>query len=197
MAGKYDVVTSDILDGLVDMMPGTTYTPKHAPSVTPIKKPSMAPVDVERILQELEERLEKPVPAKAKPNKSPFARLSGLKRPRLNLTMPGSMSNKARIEVANDLPDLPQPMLGEAQMIRQALYNKKAGSNHHSTELRLATHALNVTVLVIALPVGALMMAYSIVRGENIHASARMLAIVGMFAGLQVTPVGAQIMSMI
>ena len=50
--------------------------------------------------------------------------------------------------------------------------------------LRLAAHVIDATLMVVALPVGAAMMIYSLSRGPDLHTSARALAISGTGLGL-------------
>ena len=52
---------------------------------------------------------------------------------------------------------------------------------HHSA--RLAAHSLDATLLVVALPVGAAMMTYSLVRGGDLRTSGRMMALCGIGIG--------------
>jgi hypothetical protein len=83
---------------------------------------------------------------------------------------------------ANDAPDAD---VAEAARMRAALYTTPQETP--STALRLAAHAINATMVAIALPVGAAAMTYSFMRGENVNASARMLAVLGIAIGLKDT----------
>lgn len=49
-----------------------------------------------------------------------------------------------------------------------------------STHLRLATHAITLTLVATALPVGAAMMTYNLLRGEDIRATAHMTTLTGL-----------------
>lgn len=195
------VVTSDIIDGLIELVHGKPPTPDPRDNaVTPLPD-RIAPVDYDRIMGEFEGRLQMQRQlSEAKNNthrasRPTWGRLARYRR-RARAT-PVVAPWQAGIDIANTLPDLPRPDLSEAQMIRMALYNSPTGVTGPSTELRLATHAMNATMMVFALPIGASMMTYSILRGENLHASARMLAIIGTLAGLQYSPFGVQILTMI
>lgn len=88
------------------------------------------------------------------------------------------------VSVANDVPDVPPPAISELASIRAALY---AGPEDiyepPSDALRLAAFTMDATVMVVALPLGAAMMTYSIGRGANLTASARMLALAGIGVG--------------
>ena len=50
--------------------------------------------------------------------------------------------------------------------------------------MRLAAHLIDATLMVVALPVGAAMMVYSLSRGANLNTSARALAISGLGIGV-------------
>ncbi len=108
-------------------------------------------------------------------------------------------TDQDQIDIANDTPHVPHPMLKEMKMLREALYAEEAAPRTQglSVQLRLACHAINATLIVIALPVGAAMMTYSVLRGENINTSARMLAIIGMAVGVQHSPIGQHIMTLV
>jgi hypothetical protein len=48
-----------------------------------------------------------------------------------------------------------------------------------SAPMRLAAHMIDATLMVVALPVGAAMMIYSLSRGANLNTSARAMAVSG------------------
>lgn len=70
--------------------------------------------------------------------------------------------------------------------VRDALYGEVLPGQVPETEcpsspqMRLAIHAMNCTLIAVALPVGAAMMAHSFRKGESLVASARALALTGM-----------------
>lgn len=82
--------------------------------------------------------------------------------------------------------------------VRDALYtvqdDKPAAP---SPQLRLASHALNCALIPVALPVGAALMTYSLLRGENLNLSARAAAITGTAVGFWQAGLGDQIAQMI
>ncbi len=53
-----------------------------------------------------------------------------------------------------------------------------------SPRLRLAAHLLDATLMVIALPIGAAMMVYSLSRGGDINKSSRVMALSGLCLGM-------------
>ncbi len=79
--------------------------------------------------------------------------------------------------------ELPRPR-HEARALRQAIYRRHELENPvaESLEIRLATQAANTSLLVAAPPVGAAVVALSLIRGENPRLTARVVALTG--AGL-------------
>ena len=51
-----------------------------------------------------------------------------------------------------------------------------------STQLRLATHAFNATLILIWVPLGAAALTYSLLRGEDMKLSSRLMVLTGLFA---------------
>ena len=100
-------------------------------------------------------------------------------------------------EVANDLPDLPMPKSAELARLRDALYPEDEAKAQaepeadYSTQMRLAAHALNATLIVVYAPLGAAVMTYSLLKGEDMRLSARMMALAGTFFALAHSPIGA------
>ena len=82
---------------------------------------------------------------------------------------------------ANDRPPTLHPQLDKVRRIRAALY----APTPHGTPviLRLAANAMNATLVAIATPVGAARVTCSLLRGEGLQASARLMAIVGLAVG--------------
>ena len=64
-------------------------------------------------------------------------------------------------------------------------------------QMRLAIHAMNATMIVVFLPLGAAAMAYSILRGEDMRLSGRLMVLTGTGLALSQSPVGQHVMSMI
>lgn len=72
------------------------------------------------------------------------------------------------------------PDMDRLRNIRSALYDPSEDDPpRDSIQLRLASHAMNCTLLAVNLPVGAAVMTYSLLRGENIGLSARAMALTG------------------
>jgi hypothetical protein len=101
--------------------------------------------------------------------------------------------------VANDLPDLPRRQANELQRVRAALYPavpEPVAVERPSTQMRLAVHAVNATLIVVALPVGAALLTYSLLRGEDMRLSARAVALTGAALGVLQSPLGQQVSAM-
>lgn len=72
------------------------------------------------------------------------------------------------------------PDLDQLRNVRSALYDAtEDDAPRDSIQLRLASHAMNCTLLAVNLPIGAAVMTYSLLRGENIGVSARAMALTG------------------
>ena len=65
-----------------------------------------------------------------------------------------------------------------------------------STPMRLTTHCLNAALIVVYPPLGAAMMAHSMVKGEDLELSARMVSVVGTFFAFAQTPFGHSVAAM-
>ena len=86
---------------------------------------------------------------------------------------------------ANSVPSLPLPQTTELSRVRAALYAQPEQSVEPSrTRMRLAAHTMDATMILVFLPVGAAMLTYSVLKGGNVNASARMMAITCTLVGL-------------
>lgn len=97
---------------------------------------------------------------------------------------------------ANDQPDLPLRHDACLDGVRKALYADAAVEQTYTTQMRLAVHCLNATLILVWAPMGAAMMTYSILRGENMRLSSRVMAVTGTFLALAQTPVGMTVAAM-
>ncbi len=75
--------------------------------------------------------------------------------------------------------------------LRAALYGD--GAPRATPQMRLAIHAMNATMMAVSLPVGAGLMTYGLLRGENLHLSARAVALIGAAIGILQSPVAPMI----
>ena len=102
-------------------------------------------------------------------------------------------------EAANDRPDLPWTRENELARVREALYRVEEATERPATsspQMRLAVHAMNATLIVVWAPLGAAVMTYSLLKGEDMKFSARMMVLTGLFATAFQSPMGQQMAAM-
>jgi hypothetical protein len=84
---------------------------------------------------------------------------------------------------ADALPAVPCSLQAQLHLVRDALYPVDdlpvTDDDTPSTALRLAVYAMNGTLLTIAPPVGVGLMAYSMIKGEDIRLTSRIIALSG------------------
>jgi len=98
---------------------------------------------------------------------------------------------------ANDRPDLPKPAESELSRVRAALYPApETVSTRETAQMRLAAQAMNATLIVVWMPLGVAAMTYSLLKGENIGFSARMVAMTGTLMAFSQTPFGQQVVAL-
>ncbi len=100
----------------------------------------------------------------------------------------------AGIRVANDMPQLPPPRNPELSRLRAALYPPEVpeASQQASPQMRLAAYSMNATLIVVALPIGAALMTYSVLRGDNMRMTSRAMVATGLATTLMNSPIGQQ-----
>lgn len=130
--------------------------------------------------------------------------------PQRLILVPLGMSERASVPefeaVANDRPDLPQEKSVELTRLRAALYpasepetavkSVEDGSVVYSTQMRLAAHCMNATLIVVWAPLGAAVMTYSLLKGEDMRLSSRLMAVAGTLFALAHSPVGETVAAM-
>lgn len=99
--------------------------------------------------------------------------------------------------VANDRPDLPLPRNPELARLRTALYPAKEPEVPHLTspQMRLAAYSMNATLIVVSLPIGAALMTYSVLRGDNMRLTSRALVATGFASSLMQSQFGQQMVA--
>ena len=104
------------------------------------------------------------------------------------------------VVIANDRPDLPRTRVGELARVRAALYavdpEAAAVAERPSNQLRLAAHAMNATLIMVWPPLGAAVMTYSLLKGEDMQLSARLMVLTGLFATAIQSSMGQQMVAM-
>ena len=99
----------------------------------------------------------------------------------------------------NDRPHLPIPRNPELARLRAALYPPEtapAVNAQASPQMRLAVHSMNATLIMVALPIGAARMTYSVLRGDNLRLTARTLVATGFASTLLHSPLGQQMVAL-
>ncbi len=97
---------------------------------------------------------------------------------------------------ANDSPDLPKPRDPDLARLRAALYPEVELPIPGSNQMRLAAYTMNATLVMVALPVGAAMMTYSLVRGGNMRQTSAALVATGLTSLLLHQPASLQILAL-
>ena len=98
---------------------------------------------------------------------------------------------------SNDRPDIPLPRDPELSRLRMALYPTEEEAPPPyliSPQMRLAAHTMNATLIMVALPVGAAMLTYSVLRGENMRLTSAALVATGIASQLLQGPVISALM---
>lgn len=106
-------------------------------------------------------------------------------------------------EIANDHPDLPRRRSGN-EAVRAALYPEGAPwdavvqpANENATPMRLAIHTMNATLILVSLPVGAAMMTYSLLRGEDLRRTSQVMVLTGLGVVFTQSAFGQSLLAMI
>ena len=102
-------------------------------------------------------------------------------------------------ESANDRPCQLYPENAELARLRDALYPEvgvKEPAAVYSTQMRLAAHCMNATLIVVYAPLGAAVMTYSLLRGEDMRLSSRMMAVAGTMFAVAHSPIGQTMAAM-
>lgn len=105
---------------------------------------------------------------------------------------PAEPAAETSLVAVNDQPHLPLPRNAELARLRTALYpeGEQVDVVVYSTQMRLAAHCMNATLIVVWAPLGAAVMTYSLLKGEDLQLSSRMMAVAGTFFALANSPVG-------
>lgn len=104
-------------------------------------------------------------------------------------------TSEATAAPSNDQPRIPRQRNLELERVRTALYPAPTPPPPHlvSPQLRLAAHTMNATLIMVALPVGAAMLTYSVLRGENMRLTTAALVATGFASTLLQSPFGQQL----
>jgi hypothetical protein len=176
------VIDSEVVDALLDNLP-------HLGTVLP---------DIDSVVAGLTEqeaaltarKSQPPAPPPTAQTTSAAARPTPKATPKTVATKAQRPSAKVAMRAANDQPMVPRPRDRELDRVRHALYPQDDRGLPYSTQMRLAVHCLNATLIVVWVPMGAALMTYSILKGENMRLSSRIMAVTGTLLALAHSPLG-------
>lgn len=77
------------------------------------------------------------------------------------------------------------------QRVRNALYDPSDVAPRPSNQIRLTTHAMNATLIMVSLPLGSALFTYNLLRGEDMQLSARAMALTGTVLAVMQSPFGS------
>lgn len=102
---------------------------------------------------------------------------------------------KARPPIAPPRPNDP-----ELFRVREALYPAEPEilppAKGETVPIRLAAHAMNITLIAVWMPLGISMVAYSLVKGEDVRLSGQMMVLAGLFSASLNSSIGQSLMQM-
>lgn len=159
-------VTADLVDNLFDRLPDFS-----APSAArPLTRRS-APAEAVRAFPEADGDMPVSFVEKAMAIKAAKAEraLSAMSRLSSAAIAPTTPANSQPTPARNSPQDL--------EHIRSALYPAEPESTGQNVRMRLAASTLDVTLMVVYLPMGAAMLTCSLLRGGDVHASGRVMAL--------------------
>ena len=95
---------------------------------------------------------------------------------------------------ANDMTPVALRYAPDLARTRSALYHDEEDTGEKmSTQMRLAVHCLNATLIMVWMPFGAAVMTYALLKGEDMRLSGRIMALTGTFLALAHTPLGQSV----
>lgn len=202
------LIASDTIDDLSDTLPrldraDRLYEERAAKAARPVEveEPVEAAPIAPNVVTEEVEQMAEPVSAtiiELPPQRSKAGRLPNVRRPRINVASAAQRAKApaAKAATANDRPDMPRLHDPELGRLREALYAPAqtmpdtTEEDRPSDQMRLAIHAMNATLIVVYAPLGVAVMTYTLLKGEDLKLSARLMLLVGSFAMMAQTPIG-------
>lgn len=194
-------VTPDTIDNLLDGLPNRSeiadlqdvirQQPAAEHDTAPQPQPTAAPA-AEPVFSPMAEPIAEPVAIAAAPPRRAI-RLT----PHHAATRP-----EAATPVANDIPDLPRLQQEDLRRMRLALYPEEAPDyaappDQGVLARRLAVHAMNTTLIMVSLPVGAALLTYSVLRGEDMRLTGRAIALTGAALVFMQSHFGQQVLGLV
>lgn len=200
------IVTAETIDDLIDALPELD---SFASETQPVAEAEMAdePAGHEAdipLVTLLQPAAEQPRP------QTKSGRLPNLRRTNANRANAGRANaakqaaggaEGSKATAANDRPQLPRWHDAELGRLRAALYEAGADAGLSdcatpSNQMRLAVHAMNATLIVIYAPLGAAVMTYALLKGEDMKLSSRLMMLTGSFALMAQTTIGQSVVAL-
>lgn len=169
-------VTADLIDDLFDRLPDFEVT----------TKPASAPVRSEttKVLRAFPESDD--LGAVSFAEKAQALKAAKTERARAKALAAKSAPD---MQLANTQPTPIRSTNPEMARLRAALYPQPdAAEASQNVKLRLAASTMDMTLMVVYLPAGAAMLTYSLLKGGNVNASARVMALTCSILGLSQLP---------
>ncbi len=163
-------VTADLVDDLFDRLPDF-----HGQAATiPLTRRS-PPAEALRAFPEVEDGMPVSFVEKALAIKAAKAERARAAMTRL------SAAPITPTAAANSQPDLPRRKTGakpaDLDQVRNALYPAEPETQGQNVRMRLAASTVDVTLMMVYLPMGAAMLTCSLLRGGDVTASSRVMAL--------------------
>lgn len=189
----------------LEATPAGMADPEAGPEVlTPERHPEtekgerrFGALPVRRLMDRLETEIPTTEPMRLPQMPVPFAESADTP---VSADGPSKMELDARADfqalIANDMPDLPAPDFDQLDRIRDALYPQAEDEDKPELVQRLTIYAANTTLMLVALPVGAALLTYNILGGEDAKITARAMALTGAALGMMHTGFGHALMQL-
>lgn len=177
-------VTADLIDDLFDRLPDFEITTK--PASAPVRSET---TKVLRAFPETDDLTAVSFAEKAQ----------ALKAAKTERARAAALASKPAptMQPANTEPVSLRPANPEMARLRAALYPQPAdGQAPQTVKLRLAASTMDMTLMVVFLPAGAAMLTYSLLKGGNVNASARVMALTCSILGLSQLPFAHSLMGL-
>lgn len=194
-------ITAELIDSLIDRLPAQDKILPPIEGVVGALWEAAALAEVQTNTQRVIGRFPEP------PQREPVSTVTSITEPVLadednpvRLAMPVRPRSQpksqrlARLSPDDTLEQLPPAAEPELDRLRDVLQAEAVtpteAPSQLSTQMRLAVHAMNATLIMVWLPLGAAAMTYSILKGEDMRLSARLMALTGTFLAVARSPLG-------
>ena len=160
-------VTADLVDDLFARLPDLSDGTPAAPLAR-----RSAPAEAIRAFPETEDDMPVSFVEKAlaiRAAKAERARAESVTKPR--------PAARPAAQPANSQPDVAAIRAGDMSRLRAALYPQDEETPPENVRMRLAASTLDVTLMMVYLPMGAAMLTISLLKGGNVNSSARVMAL--------------------